>query len=270
MRMKTLALLLSGIVLSSAVSCTVKELRTECPCWLQVSVLNKEVVTTDVSLIGWDGAEAFSDRFSTVHYPDVYEKTVTKGLYYVMGYEGVSYLRNDGGHSLVIDYGMEADSLYCCCLQVDATGEFADVPMTLRKQFATIHLDIKKTPAELERYSFEVNGGVCGFDLLGMQPVEGAFRCTPEPTDGRSVVSFRVPRQKDDSLQLTLTYDDGPEGFDMDSYPLGRYIRMLNYNWKSDDLQDIYITMDIISGKIQIGVESWEPAVDFYMHHVII
>lgn len=263
-----LFIVVAGSFLSSVCSCTVKEDRSGCPCWLQVRVQNKEVVSTPVGVIGWNGSGLFDESFSIVEYPDYYERIVEKGFLHVLGYSGVRSMTLDAGHSLVIEYGRECDSLYSCSLPVDATGEFADAPLMLRKQFATVYLDIRKSADDLRDYSFVVEGGVCGFDLLRHSPVEGAFRCEPSAVSGSSVAVFRVPRQKDDSLVLGLTYDAGQGAFAIDRYPLGRYIAALNYSWSSEDLQDIYIMLDIISGRINIGVDGWEPEIGFDLDRI--
>ena len=45
--------------------------------------------------------------------------------------------------------------------------------------------------------------------------------------------------------------------------PLGEYIRATGYNWSTEDLQDIYIMIDLVVGRLVISVDGWEDGVTF-------
>ncbi|MBO5563244.1 MAG: hypothetical protein J5939_05990, partial [Bacteroidales bacterium] len=45
--------------------------------------------------------------------------------------------------------------------------------------------------------------------------------------------------------------------------PIGQYIRKTGYDWSSEDLEDIYLSVDLVEGRVQIGVAGWEQGEDF-------
>lgn len=155
--------------------------------------------------------------------------------------------------------GSEADSLYAWSGEVDATGDLAYASVTFRKQFATVFLDIRKSADVVRACRFLVEGNSCGFDLLDLSPVEGKFRCEPRPRAGESIVTFRVPRQGDESLAVTIH----PEGSVPARFPLGAYIDRLGYSWKTEELQDIYVAIDLARGLVDLRVADWEEGTTF-------
>ena len=155
--------------------------------------------------------------------------------------------------------GYEADSLYAWAGEVDATGDLAYASVTFRKQFATVFLDIRKSADVVRNCRFLVEGNSCGFDLLDFSPVEGPFRCEPVPREGESIVTFRVPRQGDNSLAVTIR----PEESVPARFPLGEYIDRLGYNWKTEELQDIYVAIDLARGLVDVRVADWEEGTTF-------
>ena len=106
---------------------------------------------------------------------------------------------------------------------------------------------------------FQVEGNSCGFDLLDFSPVAGKFRCEPRPLEGESIVTFRVPRQGDNSLAVTIH----PEGSTTNRFPLGEYIDRLGYSWKTEELQDIYVAIDLARGLVDVRVADWEEGTTF-------
>ena len=163
------------------------------------------------------------------------------------------------GRHMRIPPGSESDSLYAWSGEVDATGDLAQASVTFRKQFATVFLDIRKSPDIVRTCRFLVEGNSCGFDLLDFSPVYGPFRCEPSPQEGESVVTFRVPRQGDNGLTVTIR----PEGSAPARFPLGEYIDRLGYSWKTEELQDIYVAVDLARGLIDVRVADWEEGTTF-------
>ena len=153
----------------------------------------------------------------------------------------------------------QADSLYAFFEEVDATGDYAHANILFHKQFATVFLDILKTEETIRTYRFQVEGNTCGFDALDFSPVTGSFQFAPIPATGETVISFRIPRQADDSLEITIY----PENAPAIQFPLGEYIRQLGYNWKAEDLQDIFISLDLAQGLADLRVADWEEGKAF-------
>ena len=246
-----LALLVAGT------ACSVKEDRGPCPCYLQVSFTDPDAAG-EAELLGWRDDRLFRDRVRIEEARPHWTKPVPKGMLSLSACTGYREAFAEG-RQLRIPPGSEADSLYAWAGEVDATGDLAYASVTFRKQFATVFLDIRKSADVVRTCRFLVEGNSCGFDLLDFSPVKGLFRCEPRSREGESIVTFRVPRQGDTGLTATIH----PEGSTSTRFPLGEYIDRLGYNWKTEELQDIYVAIDLARGLVDVRVADWEEGTTF-------
>ena len=244
-------------LLAAGTACSVKEDRGPCPCHLQVSFTDPDAAG-EAELLGWRDDRLFQDRVRIEEARPHWTKPVPKGMLSLSACTGFRESFAEG-HQMRIPPGSEADSLYAWSGEVDATGDLAHASVTFRKQFATVFLDIRKSADIVRTCRFLVEGNACGFDLLDFSPVAGTFLCEPVPRAGESIVTFRVPRQGDNGLQVTIH----PEGSTAARFPLGAYIDRLGYNWKSEELQDIYVAIDLARGLIDVRVADWEEGTIF-------
>lgn len=244
------------------VSCSVKEDRDDCPNYLEVRFNDREHVKDPVGLVGWSsGQQMFDVIINSADYPDVYYQPVKKCLLEFGAVEGIK-TNSRNGKKVIIPLGQQCDSVYAYREQIDCTGEASETYVSFKKQFATVFLNIGKSAVDMKDYSFQVTGNSCGFDVTTFEPVEGAFLCNPDELNG-NVIQFRIPRQKDDGLAVTVDYNGASN-----SFPLGGFINRIGYNWNSEELQDIYISIDIANGKISIGVARWEEEEEFELTYV--
>ena len=253
-------------LLAAGTACSVKEDRGPCPCYLQVSFTEPDAAG-EAELLGWRDDRLFRDRIRIEEAHPAWTKPVSKGMLTLSACTGFREAFAEG-HQLRIPPGSEADSLYAWFGEVDATGDLAYAQVTFRKQFATVFLDIRKSADVVRSCRFLVEGNSCGFDLLDFSPVEGKFRCEPVPESGSStgrgtgdgtIVTFRVPRQADTGLMVTIH----PDGSLPARFPLGEYIDRLGYNWKTEELQDIYVSIDLARGLADVRVADWEEGAKF-------
>jgi hypothetical protein len=131
------------------------------------------------------------------------------------------------------------------------------------KQFATVNILVANDSFVASDYSFIVESGTSGIDILDCEGVEGFFTFQPQVEAGNSL-RFRLPRQSNDSLSLKVEETSGS----IVRFPLGRYVNSMGYDWEAIDLPDIYITLDIVSGQISIGVAQWEDADGFELSQI--
>lgn len=253
------------LLVGFASSCSVKENRETCPCYLKVSLAENQAVPADanIGLLGWNDAEMFRAGIRVPDFDPYWERGIHKGHFLLSAFRGVEKAKNEG-HRVTIPLGEQSDSLYAYHSEVDASGEIAYAEISFRKQFCTVHLDILCSPAEMQEFRFLVEGNTCGFDLLNFEAVPGEFRCEPVPEKGARVVDFRIPRQTDDSMTVSLFMKMGDGAYGkVAAFPLGQYIVRTGYDWKAEELQDIYITIDLVLGQILIMVEGWENGQTF-------
>ena len=244
--------------LAAGTACSVKEDRDPCPCYLQVSFTDPDAAG-EAEMLGWrDDDRLFRDRLSIEDARPCWTKPVSKGMLTLSACTGIREAFAEGRH-MRIPPGSEADSLYAWFEEVDATGDLAYARVSFRKQFATVFLDIRKSADVVRSCRFLVEGNSCGFDLLDFSPVAGIFRFEPIPREGENIVTFRIPRQGDTNLTVTIH----PEGSVPARFPLGEYIDRLGYNWKTEELQDIYVAVDLVRGLVDVRVADWEEGTVF-------
>ena len=224
--------------LVALVSCSVKEDRGDCPCYLTVDA------ERTVSVDGWFGTTSlFNVNGGFV------DRQVPRGI--------VDIVASHGRFS--IPEGQQMDSLFARRIPVDTDGESAYARVTLCKNFATIELDFKDEDDGRTDYDLLATGTISGVDARSLNPEEGSFSVVPEPnTDGRGY-AFRVPRQKDETLKLLLSKD----GNIVETIDLGYLVAKTGFDWKAESLGDIAILCDLPAHTFTITVKDWDGPVIF-------
>ena len=233
-------------------SCSVKEDRTPCPCWLGIHITPSLEHSRDLTVSAWDQDRIFSRTVAVADYPDSYEQTVPKGHVTVAAYCGRRTAVEEGGR-IIIPHGCESDPVWAHLSLVDCTGEFARDTVQMCKQWATVHLKIENSSDEEYPYTLAVESDVCGFDIRDLSPVVGAFRY-PLTLDSQESCSFRLPRQRDDSRAI-ITVSSGQER--LDDLPLHQWIEATGYSWHDRNLKDIYIGVDYVRAEVTIVIQGW-------------
>ena len=224
--------------LVALVSCSIKEDRSDCPCYLTVDAERA------VSVDGWFGTRSL---FNVIG--GFVDRQVPRGI--------VDIVASHGRFS--VPEGQQMDSLFARRIPVDTDGESAYARVTLCKNFATIELDFKDEDDGRTVYDLLATGTVSGADARTLEPVKGPFSCVPEPvTDGRGY-AFRVPRQKDESLRLELSNNGSP----VETIDLGYLIAKTGFDWKAESLGDIAILCDLPAHTFTITVKDWDGPVIF-------
>ena len=216
-------------------SCSVKEDRSDCPCWLTVRAsYPNEVVSA------WYGTQSiFQDEDG-----QQVDRPVPRGT--------VDLVTSRG--SFTVTEGHQMDELFATLTHVDTRAEEVEVIPVLNKQFARVYLEFIDTEDGRVPHTLEVHGNVKGADKRTLQPVSGVFRCTPEESaDGG--YEMRIPRQKDDSLVLRRFDSEGGEFVPI---PLGEIIRKAGFDWTQESLGDISVMANIPAMTFQITVMDWE------------
>ena len=121
---KTKTLIIMAAALTLAASCSIKEDRSPCPCWLSIDL--SRCSQNSVTVAAWGEDEIFSERVAVQDYQeaDSYEKTVPKGYVYTSVITGEREMKRSGAR-LIIPTGHDADSVYAHASTVECFGEFA-------------------------------------------------------------------------------------------------------------------------------------------------
>ncbi len=234
-------------------SCSVKEDRSGCPCYLEVDA--SEVNSPFVVIESW--VEGRTDR--TVLCADIegedlgviHEYPVPRGLLRLtaVGDSGRILIWNDSFQPRV---GRQMDSLFARSVLLETRCESLREVLRLNKQFATVTLAFEDCEDGRDGYRLVFLGNVGGVDPVTLEPVPGAFRfvAQPDPVGGFSV---RVPRQMDASLVAEL-YRDGDY---VDTVPVGELIEKAGFDWTQEDLGDVRIVANLPASTFTVTVMDW-------------
>ena len=221
--------------LAVLVSCSVKEDRTDCPCWLTVRAsYPNEVVSA------WYGNHTLFEGLMG----EQIDLQVPRGTVDLVASRG----------KFTVAPGQQMDELFATALKVDTQCEEAEAIPFLNKQFARIYFIFKDAEEGRLDIKLEAVGYVRGVDKRTLEPLKGAFSCVPEENQEGGYV-FRAPRQKDASLILNRWNPDGDE---LPTIPLGQIIQKAGFDWTAESLGDIEILADIPASTFQITVMDWQ------------
>ena len=270
---------MAGMLLLS--SCSVKEDRSGCPCWMAVEMPEQ---------VGHDGGQVDNDDCvvlrlrgnsdeDEVDYAFKMTETVNTevgALEYEVprGSVGVSVIGmpdrvgHDGiagydGDEIRIPVGEQMDSLYGFFRMFYTRCESVLCDVELHKEFCTASFTLGED-GYTSPYDIEVWGNVAGVSAWDLMPLKGKFRYAPVQKNG--VYQVRVPRQEDNSLEMVMlempdqVEHDG-ERVVVDRLPLGEYIARSGYDWTAEDLADVNVALDLEMQQVMITVSGWDGVV---------
>ena len=279
-------------------SCSIKEDRDRCPCWMTVDL-------SDVAESRWKSPEVQSN----IEHQDVtkspesrsnvaenvllrlrgnsdedaveYEYQMTEAVradagtleYEVprgsVGVSAVAFSRRgtgragNDGDEIRVPVGEQMDSLYGFFKMYHTRCESVLCDVDLHKEFCTVSFTLGKD-GYTSPYDIEVWGNVAGVTAWDLMPVLGEFRYAPMQENG--VYQVRVPRQEDNSLELVMlempdqVEHDG-ERVVVDRLRLGEYIARSGYDWTAEDLDDVNVALDLEMQQVMITVSGWDGVV---------
>ncbi len=270
-------------------SCSIKEDRDGCPCWMTVEMpgqagYDDEKVGQDGRSpvgAGDDGTVVLRLRGNSDEDAVDYEYQVTEAVKVNVGaleYEvprgsvGVSAVAFGNeipgragydGDEIRIPVGEQMDSLYGFFKMYHTRCESVLCDVELHKEFCTVSFTLGEDGYS-SPYRIEVWGNVAGVSAWDLMPVKGEFRYAPVQKNG--VYQVRVPRQEDNSLELVMLEMPDQVGHDgertvVDRLPLGEYIARSGYDWTAENLADVNVALDLEKQQVMITVSGWDGVV---------
>lgn len=249
--MKPLEVVSMICCLMLCLSCSVKEDRTTCPCRLILDFSGNDTVSVSSAQLLVNASEGFclADTVISEDFEDEYMVSVPRGEVNVLAWYGGDVLvsRNEG---LKIPYGEDCPEVYMDFFNVEADGEETrrEVRMTKNHCRTTIYV---KTEEDFP-YRLLVKGDVDGYDPDGM-PSYGSFMYELELSETMTGQVI-LPRQRDESLFLEVW--DGNSVLKV--FTLGRYISATGYDWTSEHLEDLTLSLDYTHNIIGITIGDWD------------
>lgn len=227
--------------------CSVKEDRSACPAWLQVSLSAKSIALAgecpvSVSAVHGEGIDTLT---LTSLSPEGWVKVGRSRL------RVDALLRNGAG--LTVPWGSECDSLWAYSKTISLHSDEGRLEVTLHKRFATVWFAFDSEP-DYAHSRLTLRSDIAGTDITRMNPVQGEFRCLLKPSGGK--LSVRLPAQRSDSsLELECTALDG--GGLLWNWDLGSALRNAGYDWNAEDLADIRVRVTLMPLSISVETIPW-------------
>ena len=237
---------MAGMLLLS--SCSVKEDRSGCPCWMTVDLSDvaesrRKSPEVQSNIEHQDVTKSPESRSNVAENVLVrlrgnsdedevdYSYQVTESVRVdaeVLEYEvprgsvGVSVIKMPDrvGHDGIVGYdgdeirvpvGEQMDSLYGFFKMYHTRCESVLCDVDLHKEFCTVSFTLGEDGYS-SPYHIEVWGNVAGVSAWDLIPVQGEFRYAPILKNG--VYQVRVPRQVDNSLELVMLEIPDQVGYD--------------------------------------------------------
>lgn len=262
------ALTACAVIILTA-SCTVKEDRMPCPCYIEFEALpgleynqydsfrfvcldqNSRAVETSHDIPWHEALDGSRDV------------KVSKGIKYLSAVQGLnrSYMQES---SVIIPLGEQSDSLSCFTVTANCFREKYLMQIDSTKHFATVTIKVMDDDQSDYPYILRVRGDVCGFDIRTMTPIEGDFRYVPK-INRRNEFVFRLPRQDKKEGRLLLDICD-MLNFDIDPHVLATIrlsdlIDRSGYDWTRPCLQDIEIKLTYSITHVEITINDWQTVI---------
>ena len=248
MKRKPLIVPVLLLFMMSVAGCSVKEIRSVCPCRLMLDFSGNDtsVIRHAALSVTADDGFLYRDTVEKRDFVSEYMLEVPQDVIRVRAWSGDEGMMGENG--LVIPDGEDCPPVYMHASVTDLHCEKHVERILLRKNFCSMTIVLTE---EYFPYMLKVAGNVCGYDKDG-KPVGGEFECVVEHQDGRGCV--RIPRQISDDLMLLVGDDDTV----YKAFSLGEYVEVIGYDWSAEDLEDMTVYMDYAQSRIVIEVEKWD------------
>lgn len=247
-------------------SCSVKELRTDCPCYLAMDPEGfrnagmKKVtvsVSTDSSLVNRESIELgmFTQEPYYMAVPRRMNSVSVAG-----GFGENSILKGD---TLRVADGKMSDPLMVFTGDVACMGDNAEIRPVPHKQYCKISIFIVgKMPGDDYPYRYRINHACNGLDLRTLAPLDGRGSFALEE-NLQSVMECRLIRQKNMDLSIDVLREE-PDGDGssavwkkISSIRLGAKLAQQGYDWTREDLDDVVITIDFSKADVNLEIQPW-------------
>lgn len=246
-------------------SCSVKEDRAECPCFLTLDLGGIESAALaqrglDSLVVGVVAGPDFYEEtgFALRDNVQEYNLAVPKEQVDVLVACGIGRRGLSRG-GFTIPEGDECPAVYLFTDSFVADEGEMRRTVTLHKNYCVLSVSMKTSyNAHARPYLIHLEGSVSGCSMDGT-PEEGFFSCFSSPSSG-GLCHLNVPRQRDGSLMLEVHFQDSGE---IRSFPVGEYILESGYDWGAPDLEDIQVEMDFSRSGLTFNISGWKKTLAF-------
>lgn len=246
------------LLLLAALSCSVKEIREDCPCYLGLTVTSQSdtIFQNGKAWCGIFNGDGSPSEGSILTEMDVRDTTVFYGIDPRRTVSAVVSNREIVAGKVVVPLGSEMTRLFAFRQDFVCTPEFVDgVIDSQDKQYCT--LDIHLTEAAMPfapQLVIRIDAPYNGTSFPSMEAHFGEFQCRAVfDVDGR--VSIRIPRQGGEGARLIVRKANAFTA----TYDLYADMAMSGYDWNGASMEDFSFPVGLNSITGTIEILDWTP-----------
>lgn len=246
-------------VLFGAVSCSVKEVRDECPVW--VTVLTDRFVQGghNEGTLSFHGVESIARE--DVSFLNIigkgYVQPVPRDYARVAVLSGVENERFSDTN-MYVPYGRQAGLIWWYGETFSVNADEYLVEAVPHKEYCLLQFlfDTSSTAPAGYKWRFRIKADCSGMNVYTAEPLEGDYCCPVGPNAVGEWYGV-LPRQKRNNMILEIfepyegSETEGPTVYEIN---LGERFAEQGYDWSKEDLDDIKVKVGFSAATIQIEV----------------
>lgn len=241
-------------------SCSIKEDRASCPCWLTfdlsgagLGMLQESGATRLYWSAQWEGGEADSLLPLDSGMESIVVTVPRTDVSLALSCGGFEACEPSFG--MRIPDGCDCPAIFTFASNADTCVDELEVEAVLHKNYCV--MDISLCDQYRAGAEYVIRGDVAGYDS-SWRPVFGTFSFTLAPDDrGRCRVS--LPRQIDNSLKLCVFRYGELEKI----FAVGEYVADSGYDWNATDLDDLSLEIDYSQTAATFKIDQWKKTLTF-------
>lgn len=252
------------LLLAVSASCSIKEDRRVCPCYLSLDIseaaMKGEHARALVTLVS--GSLLSQESLLTQDYLEAdYEVTVPRrevSASCVIGHDDL-WWRSD---TLMPPSGLEWGPVLLARSTEDCDDDLRHVKMSFHKEYCKVSFLLVGV-SDPEAYPFDIRlrANSNALRMRDRRPLDGRYTVFARPSN-TALFTVLMPRQAENEVAVDLLWHSEEHRYALDdlvtSIDLGRELAAQRYDWEKDDLDDIYVTIDVVRASASISIREWE------------
>ena len=254
-------------------SCSIKEDRIECPCYLSLDFSDVDSSTINNILIWFTDSNnniIKSDSINKHSFSKSYKTTVKRGITNIYCWSNyndmLSYKSNQITKyddpiipSFIVNDKKAMDNIYSCIKQIDTNTESMNVNINMKKTFLSFRVKIIGLKDIKPNYKLMIVSGSKGYSFNG-EILQSTYKYFPKGIRVNSIYNlwdtyhFLVPLQED-AKQLNLAMINNNKKTTI--FPLGEKLESCGIDLKKSYRDDIVITIDFSSLNVDVNITNW-------------
>lgn len=246
-----------AVTMASLCCCSIKEDRTECPCFVDV-LLYRQSETFFPQNKAWGSVWDDNDA----HVKDLVFRPVIGND----GFESLTIRKNPSTTAIVSNYeqtnnritvpsGQEMVNLYVAHRTADCTGEMALIEISaFEKKYVNVTFQLKEEAMEYKDIiTVTIDAPYNGLSIPSLSPHQGNFGCASGFGD-EGVITLRIPPQGGPGMKLGVRCGNNPPII-VDLY---RLMLEAGFEWKNENLDDFKTELGLNTITELIEIQDWE------------